>query len=129
MGICSFADDATTDISDKSLENFLNSLEKNFMLAVRWFENNYMKLNTSECHLIVSGYKYEPVWVNIGKYLTCESNDVKRPGITIDRDLKFDKYVLKLCSKANQKLSALSRMTKLLSFSKRRTLFKAFVES
>ena len=129
MGICSFADDATTDISDKSLENFLNSLEKNFMLAVRWFENNYMKLNTSECHLIVSGYKYEPVWVNIGKYLTCESNDVKRLWIAIDRDLKFDKYVLKLCSKANQKLSALSRMTKLLSFSKRRTLFKAFVES
>ena len=34
-----------------------------------------------------------------------------------------------ICSKANQKLSALSRMVKLLSFSKRRTLFKAFVGS
>ena len=49
--------------------------------------------------------------------------------VTIDKGLKFDKHVLKLCSKANQKLSALSRMTKLLSFNKRRALFKAFVES
>ena len=48
---------------------------------------------------------------------------------SIDRDLEFDKHVLKLCSKANQKLSALSRMANLLSFNKRRTLFKVFVES
>ena len=36
-------------------------------------------------------------------------------------------HVLKLCSKANQKLSALSRMAKLLSFNKKRKPFKAFV--
>ena len=66
---------------------------------------------------------------NIGKELIWESNDVKLLGVTIDRDLKFDKHVLKLCSKANQKLSAFSRMAKLLSFNKRRTLFKAFVVS
>ena len=48
--------------------------------------------------------------------------------ITIDRDLKFDKHGLKLFSKVNQKLNALSRMGKLLSFNKRRELFKAFVE-
>ena len=98
------------------------------MLAISWLENNYMKLNTDKCRLIVSGYKHEQVWANIGKDLIWESNDVKLLGVTIDRDLKFDKHVLKLCSKANQKLSALSRMTNLLSFNKR-ALFKAFVES
>ena len=129
VGICNFADDTTTCISDESLENVLKSLEKNSMLAIRWFENNYMKLNTDKCRLIVSGYKHEQVWANIGKDLIWESNDVKLLGVTIDRDLKFDKHVLKLCSKANQKLSALSRMANLLSFNKRRTLFKAFVKS
>ena len=124
IGICNFADDTTAYISDESLENVLKSLEKNSMLAIRWFENNYMKLNTDKCRLIVSGYKHEQVWANIGKDLIWESNDVKLLGVTIDRDLKFDKHVLKLCSKANQKLSALSRMA-----NKRRTLFKAFVES
>ena len=73
------------------------------MLAIRWFENNYMKLNTDKCRLIVSGYKHEQVWANIGKDLIWESNDVKLLGVTIDRDLKFEQ-VLKRSSKANQKL-------------------------
>ena len=39
------------------------------MLATRCFEYNYMKLNTDKCHVIVSGYKHEQVWANIGKTL------------------------------------------------------------
>ena len=39
------------------------------MFAIRWFENNYMKLNAGKCCLIVSGYKHEEVWVNIEKDL------------------------------------------------------------
>ena len=73
----------------------------------------------SEC------YKHEQVWTNIRKDLIWESNHIKFFEITIDRDLKFDKHVLILCSIANQKLSALSRKATLLSFSKRRTLCKA----
>ena len=80
------------------------------MLAVRWFQNNYTKLNTDKYHLIVSGYKHEQVWENIGKDLIWESNGVTLLEIIIARDLKLEKHVLKLCSKANQKLSALSRM-------------------
>ena len=88
-----------------------------------------MKLNTDKCRLIVSGYKHEQVWANIGKDLIWESNDVKLLEVTIDRDLKFNKHVRKLCSKTNQKLNVLSRIAKLLSFNKRRTCFKAFVDS
>ena len=129
VGICNFADDIITYISDESLEKVLKSLEKNSMFAMPWFEDNFMKLNTDKCSLIVSGYKYEQVWTNIGKNLIWKSNDLKLLEVTIDRDLKFDKHVLKFCSKANQKLSAFSRIAKLLSFNKRRTLFQAFVES
>ena len=45
VGMCNVADDTTTYISDKSLENVLKSTEKNSMLSIRWFENNYIKLN------------------------------------------------------------------------------------
>ena len=117
VGICNFADDTTTYISDESLENVLKSLEKNSMLAIHWFENNYMKSNTDKCRLIVSGHKHEQVWTNIGKDLVWESSDVKLLGITTDRDLKFDKYVLKLCSKAILQLSALSRMANQVNLS------------
>ena len=118
VGICNFVDNTT----DESLENVLKSPEKNFMLAIRWFENNYMKLNKDKCCLIVSGYKHEKVRANIGKDLIWESNDVKLLGVTIYRDIKFNKHVLKLCSKANQKLSTHSRMANLLSFNKRHFL-------
>ena len=77
VGIYNFANDNTKYISDESLENVLKSLEKNSMLAVRWFENSYIKLHTDKCHLIVSVYKHEQVWANIGKDLIWESNDVK----------------------------------------------------
>ena len=68
VGIYNFADNTTIYIFDESVENVLKSLEKNSMLAIRWFENNYMKLNTDKCGLIVSGYKHEQVWANIGKH-------------------------------------------------------------
>ena len=64
----------------------LKSLKKNSMLAIHWLENNYMKFNTDKCYLIVSGYKHEQVWANIGKDLIEESNDVKLFWTTIDRD-------------------------------------------
>ena len=43
--------------------------------------------------------------------------------------MKFDEHVSNICIKAGRKLSALTRMTKILSFEKRRILMKAFVES
>ena len=42
-----------------------------------------MKLNTDKCCLIVSGYKHDQVWADIGKGLIWESNDVKLLGVTI----------------------------------------------
>ena len=42
IGICNVPDDTTTYISGESLESDLKSLEKNSMLAMRWFENNEM---------------------------------------------------------------------------------------
>ena len=107
----------------------LQLLEENCEIALCWFENNYMKLNTDKCHLIVSGYKHEQIWAIIGKDKIWESSDVKLLGGTIDYELKFDKDVSKICSKASRKLSVLARMSKLLSFKKRRIIFKSFVES
>ena len=50
-GICNFADDTTTYISDKSLENVLNSV-----LALRWFQNSYMKLNTDNFGIVSDNF-------------------------------------------------------------------------
>ena len=89
-----------------------------------------MKLNIDKCHLIVLGYKHEneQVWAQIGEDKIFQSIDVKLLGVTIDKELKFDKHVSKICSKASRKLTVLARMSKFLTFEKRKTIFKIFVE-
>ena len=104
-------------------------LEHDSALAVCWFESNYMKLNTDKCHLIISGNKHESLWADIGNDRIWESNYVKLFGRNIDRSLKFDFHILKLCSKADRKLTILSRMFKFLTFEKRRVHIKAYFES
>ena len=54
---------------------------------------------------------------------------VKLLGINIDRSLKFDFHKLKVCSKANRKLTILHRMFKFLTLEKRKVLIKAYFES
>ena len=54
-----------------------------------------------------------------------ESNDVKL-GITLENNLKFHKHLSNICSKANRKLSALTRVAKFLSFKKRNFSFHLY---
>ena len=112
--VCNFEDDTTPFACDSSLKSVLEKLETSSEIAIAWFENNYMKLNTDKCHLLVSGNKIEHSWVKVGNDTIWESKEVKLLGVTIDNNLKFDKHVLDIIKKANSKLSALSRISKFL---------------
>ena len=87
-----------------------------------------MKLNTDKCHLLISDNKNEQIWTKLDRDIVWESNDVKLLGITLGNNLKLDKRVCNICSKANRKLSALTSVAKFLPFKKRRILFKDFIE-
>ena len=50
-------------------------------------------------------------------------------GILIDPEPSFDQHVSSICSKASKKLHTLGRIATFLSFKKRRTLIKAFIDS
>ena len=88
---------------------------------------NYMKTNTDKYHLLISGCKNEEMWEKLDRDIVWESNDVKLLGITLDNNLKFDKHVSDIYSKANRKLNVLTRVVKSLPFKKRRFLFKPFM--
>ena len=129
IGIYNFADATTPYACGKSIEKVLRLLEKNTELAFCLYESNCMKLNTDKYHLIVSGYKNEQVWTQVGRDKIWESVDVKLLRVTIDTELKFDKHVSRICSKASRKLTVLAIMSKFSTFEKRKTIFKAFAES
>ena len=127
--VCNFADDTTFFACNSDLKHLIGRLEHDTKLAIEWFENNYMKLNEDKCHLPVSGHRYESSWAKIGETRIWESKNEKLLGLTIDRNLNFDHYVIILCKKAGRKLSALSRISNYMSFEKKIILLKAFVES
>ena len=64
--ICNYAEDNTINACDMSLENLLRRLEHDSHLATVWFQQNYMKLNEGKCHLLISGFKHEIIWANVG---------------------------------------------------------------
>ena len=126
---CNFADDTSLNAFDLSLENLLRDLEYDALSSIIWFENNFMKLNTDKCHFLVAANTYEHLWIRTGTSKIWESYQEKLLGITIDKNLNFNAHIANLCKTANQKVSALARIAKLLPFKRKRILFKAFIES
>ena len=92
--VCNYADDTTFHACDLDLKSLITRLEHDAALAIEWFESNYMKLNQDKCHFLFSGHKYETLFVNVGETKIWDSKQQKLLGVLIDRDLKFDEYVL-----------------------------------
>ena len=127
--LCNFADDNTFHVCSVDLSCLLDKLESTAVKVIEWFRYNSMKLNTSKCHLLVSGNKNEVMIASVGVSKIIEENKVKLLGINIDRHLKFDDHVYIIYKKAGYKLNALARQCKILPFHRRRILMKAFIES
>ena len=89
------------------------------MLAIKWFESNYVKLNQDTCHILSSSHMHEIVFAKSRHLKIWESC----------AHLKFDEYILTQCKRSGRKLKTLARVSTYLSLERRRTLMKAFIES
>ena len=56
----------------RNLAELLEKLERISKLVIHWFEDDYMKLNTDKCHLLIYGHEYELHWAQIGKDMVSE---------------------------------------------------------
>ena len=124
-----YADDTNLHACDMDISNLIRRLEHDALIAIEWFESNYMKMNKEKCHFLVTGHKYEQLYVNMGKNQIWESTSEKILGVQIDAKLKFDKHVDDLLKVAGRKLTIIARMSIILSFSKLRLLIKSFFDS
>ena len=50
--VCNFADDTTPYVCDKNLSFVLAKLEKHSNIAMKWFQNNHMKMNSDKCQIL-----------------------------------------------------------------------------
>ena len=56
-----------------------------------------MKLNSSKCHLLVCGHKFECMIGQVGNTQVIEENMVKLLGVGIDSGLTFDRHMQSIC--------------------------------
>ena len=111
------------------LDILMKRLEYDVEKAMNWFENNGMKLNSSKCHLLVCGHKFECMIGKIGNAQVIEKNRVKLLGIEIDSALTFESHMQLICKKASNKLNALSRQCAILPFHRCKMLMNVFFNS
>ena len=126
--IANYADDNTPYVIEKTIDSLLESLENDTTALIKWFKDNYLKLNADKCHLLISNHS-RGIVINVEEErIECETS-VKLIGVTLDNKLNFNDHVSNICKNANQKLHALARISNFMSQNKLRTLIKAFVES
>ena len=104
--ICNYADGTTMFAYHPILETIVRQLETDGIVVVKWFPDNYLKLNDDKCHLIIFGDKYSRATATIGNSTIDDSDYEKLLGVTLDEKLGFRKHIEDLRKKANQKLHA-----------------------
>ena len=71
----------------------------------------------------------EQIYIQVGEQVIWESPEEKLLGVTIDNNFKFNTHLNDICKKAGAKVTALTRLAKIMPFKKKRTLMNAFIES
>ena len=127
--VCNYADDTTLYDTNKVLDILINNLEKDSAIAIKWFEINYMSLNTPKCKLLVAGHKDHKVTIKVGNSNITESEEANLLGIIVDSKLTFNEHLCKKIKKANSKLAVIKRNRSYLSFEQKKIILSSFVHS
>ena len=97
LDIASYADDTTLITVKENKEFVTNTLETSSLLLFKWFNINFMKANIDKSRVLLSCS--EPYTIVIDGCSTESNIKEVLPGITTDRNLKFDDHVPNLCKK------------------------------
>ena len=128
--VCNYADDTTLFACDIDTDSVAATLELDSARAIKWFSDNYMKLNEDKCHLLTFGnISDDSVSVGIGSSIITNSTEEKLLGVTLDSKLSFEQHLSNLCQKVSKKLYALSRIAHYMDQNKLRILMKSFINS
>ena len=94
---------------------------------LNWFNNNSMKTNPGNYHLLLSGNDSSKITVRNEIISSCKCENLL--GIKIDSHLNFKEHVESLRKKASQKINAPSRLASSMNFEQRTLIMNSLVIS
>ena len=127
VSVASYADDATPYTANKTNDLVIKEIEHFSRVLFKWFDFNYMKINSGKSHILFSGNGN--VSANIDNHTIISENKNELLGIILDSKLSFEDHINNLCKKASQKLNALARIASYVCLEKRKTVMKAYIIS
>ena len=126
--LTNYADDNTPYAIDANIDTIIENLIKDTSILIKWFGDNYFKMNTEKCHLLITKDDSN-TFATIDGHIISASKSVKLLGVQIDNNLNFNEHVSNICKKVSKKLHALRRVKHYMSKDKLRIIMKAFIES
>ena len=114
---------------DKNSNIVISRLRHDFAIISEWFYENYMVLNPHKYHFLTLGFNKSFPDFSFKNTIIKNITEEKILEIVIDNNLNFKSNMKKICEKANQKLSALARISKLTNPTQRKKLINCFINS
>ena len=128
LDIANYADDNSPFSVAPTIPQVLSELQAETQNLLNWIRNNGLKANPDKFHLLLSDPSKEH-YMNIDNFVLQNSQYEKLLGVTIDSKFTFNEHVKGICTKASQKLHALSRVSNFMSLHQRKTVMKTFIVS
>ena len=129
--VCNFADDTTKYSCSLNYKEAAHKLSNDTYIVLNWFKVNSMVANPGKFQMMFFGSKIDNskiIFAIESKQIKCK-REVKLLGITIDEKLIFTRHTANICSLANNRLRALTRIRRFLSTEQRKYLSEAYIMS
>ena len=124
--IANNADDKSPLSCETDNPSLFQKLEKDSGTLLGWIRNNALKANPDKFHLLLSDNDEEYLIMVANFIIQNTKSEKLLLGIIFDNGLTFNSHVSEICSKANQKLHALSGVCNCMNFTQRKILLQAF---
>ena len=108
-----------------------HKLSNDTYIVLNWLRVNSMVANSGKFQIMFLGSKIDNSKITFAienKQIKCK-REVKLLGITIDEKLTFTKHIANICSLANNKLRALTRVRRFFSMEQAKYLSEAYIMS
>ena len=115
--------------SDKNSNIVISRLRHDFAIVSEWFYENYMVLNPNKCHFRTLIFNKPFPEFSFENTIIKIVPEEKILGIVIDNNLNLKSHMKKTCERANQKLCALPRISKLTTPTQRKKIMNSFIHA
>jgi hypothetical protein len=123
-----FADDTTISFASIDMSSLKTTMETDLDLLDNWLKHNRLTVNWAKTNYMCLGTKFnEEISLQFGNQQLTRVKQARLLGVTLDDELKLDKHIDLVCSKANRKAYLIGRKLYLFSSKFRTTLFKLFI--